>query len=59
MERTDDDTRITAVIGAFTVLGGGAVYVIDDSMLLQVPAIALVGVGVLLFVLAMVARHHA
>ena len=57
--RTTEDTQVPAVIGVLTALGGAAIYVIDDSMLLQVPAIALVGVGVLLFVLAMVARHHA
>jgi len=58
MERTDDD-KVTAVIGMFTALGGAAVYVIDDSMMLRVPAIALVGIGLVVMVLALVARAHA
>jgi hypothetical protein len=58
MERTDDD-KVTAVIGMFTALGGAAVYIIDDSMMLRVPAIALVGIGLVVMVLALVARAHA
>jgi len=58
-EARTEDTQVPAVIGVLTAIGGAAVYFLDDSMLMQVPAIALIGIGVLLFVLALVARSHA
>jgi len=58
-ETRTEETQVPAVIGVLTVIGGAAVYFLADGMLMQVPAIALIGIGVLLFVLALVARSHA
>ena len=58
-ETRTEETQVPAVIGVLTAIGGAAVYFLDDSILMQVPAIALIGIGVLLFVLALVARSHA